>query len=82
MEKLKAERGVLKTERNALIEEKGRIIRDINESKKTGKAVITQYSGVMREKMGMENNLRKEIKALDNEKKKILSEIEDLKDKV
>jgi len=58
------------------------IIRDINESKKYGREVNTQYSGVRREKMAQENQIRKEIRALDDHKKKIHGEIDFLKAKV
>lgn len=58
------------------------IIRDVNESKKYGREVNTQYSGVMREKMAQENQLRKEIRALDDHKKKINGEMDFLKAKV
>ena len=47
------------------------IIRDIKESEKYGREASTQYNGVMSEKKKNENQLRKEIKLIDDEKKKI-----------
>lgn len=58
------------------------IIRDINESKKNGKEANIQYSGVLREKMNLENQIRKQIKAIYDEKKKLFEEINALKAKV
>lgn len=81
LEKLKSQRETIKLEKNKLLDEQRALIREFTESKKSGRAVITQYSGVMREKMGLENQLRKQIKALDDYKKKINAQIEALQRK-
>lgn len=45
---MKAERESLKAQRHSLIDEQRLIIKDINESKKYGREVNTQYSGALR----------------------------------
>lgn len=78
LDKLKAQRVTLQDEKKALIDEQRRIIRDITESKKTGRVAITQYSGAMRDKFNIVSQLSKEIKSLDDVKKRVAAEIDDL----
>jgi DNA repair ATPase RecN len=75
---LKAERETIKLERKNLYDEQRNIIRDLNDSKKTGKLAINQYSGTMKEKFNTENQLRKEIRALDDVKKRVSSDLDAL----
>jgi uncharacterized coiled-coil DUF342 family protein len=68
----------LQDEKKALFDEQRSIIRDITESKKTGRIAITQYSGAMKEKFVTVSQMSKEIKALDDVKKRVAAEIDAL----
>ena len=50
---------MLNAEKRALFDEQKSLIRDLTESKKTGRNAISQYSGAMREKINIKVQLRK-----------------------
>lgn len=59
LNKLKAQREALTSERRKLVSQKQNVLKDIAENKKTGRSAISQYSGEMKERFNIESQLWK-----------------------